>query len=124
LTVDRPVFLTLWRIHLPPTGLNSILHRISGLLLVLSIPAAAALLGLSLAGPEGFATAARILDHWVSTTAILLLAWALAHHLFAGLRHLLLDLGIGLERGTARLSARIANLAAPVVVVLAAGLLL
>jgi len=123
LTAERPVFLRLWQIHLPPTGLVSILHRVSGLLLVLSIPVAAALLGLSLTGPKGFATVAAIFEHWLGKVGLVLLAWSLVHHLFAGLRHLLLDIGAGVELGTARRSARVATLAAPLVVLLGWGLL-
>lgn len=124
MTVDRPVFLELRQIHLPPTGLVSILHRLSGLLLVLSIPVAAGLLGLSLAGRGGFAMAAGILDHWLAKAIMVIFAWSLAHHLFAGLRHLLQDLGVGLQLGAARRSAWIASLAAPLAVLLGWGLIL
>jgi succinate dehydrogenase / fumarate reductase, cytochrome b subunit len=55
---NRPVFLDLWRIKLPATGIVSILHRISGVLMVLAIPAAAILLSEALSGPEGFAAVA------------------------------------------------------------------
>ena len=36
---------------------------------------------------------------------LLVLAWSLLHHLFAGMRYLALDLGLGLEREAARPSA-------------------
>jgi len=124
LTAQRPVFLTLWQIHLPATGLVSILHRFSGLLLALSIPAAAIALAFSLSGPSGFATVAAILDHWSMKLLLILLAWSLAHHFFAGLRHLLLDVGVGLERATARWSAWSAILIALLVVALGGGLVL
>jgi succinate dehydrogenase / fumarate reductase cytochrome b subunit len=38
---------------------------------------------------------------------LLILAWALLHHLFAGIRHLALDLNLGLEREAARRSAQV-----------------
>ncbi len=116
----RPVFLDLWRIKLPATGIVSILHRISGVLMVLAIPTAAILLHQALSGPDGFAAAVGFFSSWPIRLALLVLTWSLLHHLFAGVRYLLLDLGIGLERAAARQSAWTAIVAA--LVVLAVGL--
>jgi succinate dehydrogenase / fumarate reductase, cytochrome b subunit len=121
---NRPVFLDLWRIKLPATGIVSILHRISGVLMVLAIPAAAILLSEALSGPEGFAAAARLIASWPVRLALLVLAWSLLHHLFAGVRYLLLDLGIGLERPAARQSAWTAMIAAVAVLVIGLGVTL
>ncbi len=118
----RPVFLDLWRIKLPIAGVVSILHRISGVLMVLTIPLAAILFHQALSGPEGFAAAAGILDFWLVKLILLVLAWSLLHHLFAGIRFLLLDLGLGLDRSAARRSAMIALVAAMVVLVIGGGL--
>jgi succinate dehydrogenase / fumarate reductase cytochrome b subunit len=41
-----------------------------------------------------------------------LLMWSLSHHLLAGIRHLLLDVEIGLEKSSARASAWLVNLGA------------
>jgi succinate dehydrogenase / fumarate reductase cytochrome b subunit len=120
----RPVFLDLWRIKLPATGIVSILHRISGVLMVLAIPAAAVLLHLALSGPEGFAAAAGFLGNGLVRLALLVLAWSLLHHLFAGLRYLLLDLGIGLDRAVARQSAWTTILSALAVLVIGVGVIL
>lgn len=120
----RPVFLDLWRIKLPISGVVSILHRISGILMVLTIPLAALLFHYALSGPEGFATAAGILDFWLVKLILLVLAWSLLHHLFAGIRYLLLDLGLGLDRSAARRSAMIALVAAIVVLIIGGGLAL
>jgi len=123
-TDQRPVFLELWRIRLPITGWVSILHRISGVLLVLLLPYGVYLLDLSLRDPQGFATAQAILGSGPARFALLLLAWSLAHHLLAGLRFLLLDLGIGVERLAARRSAGIAIAAGLALTLIAGGLLL
>jgi succinate dehydrogenase / fumarate reductase cytochrome b subunit len=120
----RPVFLDLWRIKLPATGIVSILHRISGVLMVLAIPAAAVLFHQALSGPDGFAAAAGLLASWPVRLALLVLAWGLLHHLFAGVRYLLLDLGIGLERAAARQSAWTAIIAAVAVLVIGLGVTL
>lgn len=108
----RPVFLDLWRIKLPATGFVSILHRVSGVLMVLAIPIGAVLFDLAVSGPQGFADATALLHHWFTRLFLVLLAWSILHHLFAGIRYLLLDLRIGLERATSRLSAWIVILAA------------
>jgi succinate dehydrogenase / fumarate reductase, cytochrome b subunit len=101
----RPVFLDLWRIRLPATGYVSILHRVSGVLMVLSIPLGAYLFNQAVAGPEGFAATAAFFDHWIVRLGLLALAWSLIHHLFAGVRYLLLDLRVGLERSASRATA-------------------
>ena len=54
----------------------------------------------------------------------LVLAWALLHHLLAGIRFLLLDLEIGIEREQARVSAWLVNIGAPLVVLLIVGAML
>jgi len=101
----RPVFLELWRIKLPATGYVSILHRISGVLMVLSIPICAYLFDKAVSGPEGFAATAAFFDHWFVRLGLIVMAWSLLHHLFAGVRYLLLDLHIGLDRADSRRSA-------------------
>ncbi|SDX42509.1 succinate dehydrogenase / fumarate reductase cytochrome b subunit [Allochromatium warmingii] len=101
----RPVFLDLRRIALPLPGLVSILHRVSGLLLVLALPSVAWLVERALSGPEGFAVVVVMLDAWPSRLLQGVLLWSLLHHLLAGLRHLALDLGWGLERVMARRTA-------------------
>jgi succinate dehydrogenase / fumarate reductase, cytochrome b subunit len=103
----RPVFLDLWRIKLPAMGMASILHRVSGTLMVLTIPLGAHLLHQSLESPEGFAATAATLSAWPMRLVVLGLAWALLHHLFAGIRYLALDFNIGLEREAARRSAQV-----------------
>jgi succinate dehydrogenase / fumarate reductase, cytochrome b subunit len=120
----RPVFLDLWRIKLPVTGVVSILHRISGILMVLAIPVAAILFHHALSGPDGFAMVAGILDFWLVKLILLVLAWSLLHHLFGGIRFLLLDLGLGLDRPAARRSATIALVGAVVVLAIGGGLAL
>ncbi len=111
----RPVFLDLWRIRLPATGYVSIFHRISGVLMVLAIPVGAILFDRAVSGPEGFAASAAFLNHALVRVALLLLVWSILHHVFAGIRYLLLDLRIGLDRKWSRLGAWIVMVAAVVV---------
>ncbi len=104
-TAKRPVFLDLRRIHLPPQAISSITHRITGLGMLLAIPPAAWLFALSLSGPEGFARAGDLLTGLPARVVGLLLCLALALHLLAGIRYLLLDVDIGITRLAARRSA-------------------
>ena len=101
-TDKRPFFLNLFIIRLPVPGFVSILHRISGLLMFLAIPFAVYLLDLSLQGRDGFNRVADILNHPLLQLILLLLLWSLVHHLFAGIRFLLTDFDIGLEKHSAR----------------------
>ena len=107
-----PKFLNLLLIKLPPSGIASIGHRISGVLMFLSVPLLAWLFGLSLENEQGFQQARQYLHSTPVILLSLLLVWSLSHHLLAGIRHLLLDVEIGLDRGAARLSAWLVNLGA------------
>lgn len=102
----RPVKnLYLPGIRLPVGGVVSILHRITGVLLVLILPLALYSLEESLASPEGFARMVAAFQTVPSRVALLLVAGAIAHHLLAGLRHLLLDIDIGISRQGSRRGA-------------------
>jgi succinate dehydrogenase / fumarate reductase cytochrome b subunit len=119
----RPVFLNLLQIKLPVTGVVSIAHRISGMLLFISLPVVLYLLGLSLSGEAGFQQAVAILQGLPLRLLALLVIWALLHHLLAGLRFLLIDLDIGVHKISARASA-FSVIVGGVVLTLVAGLLL
>jgi succinate dehydrogenase / fumarate reductase cytochrome b subunit len=106
-----PVYLNLFRIRFPVGAVASIAHRLSGVLLVLSLPFWIYLLDLSLAGPGGYAQALDILHSpWIKS-GLLLGAWSLSHHLLSGVRFLLLDTGVGSELRQARRSAWFVNIA-------------
>jgi succinate dehydrogenase / fumarate reductase cytochrome b subunit len=124
LTQDRPVFLNLLRIRQPVTAVVSILHRISGILMVLALPGLIYLLQISLSSPEGFYQASTILDGQIARLFAVLMSWSLAHHLFAGIRFLILDFDIGLTKDVARKTAWLVHVSAAVVAVYSAGLLL
>src|SRR4051812_24086246 len=91
----RPVFLSLLQIQMPVGALTSITHRITGVLLILGIPFGTYFLDLSLQGPPGYARAAALLEKLPIKGAAIVLVWALAYHLLAGVRHLFSDIDIG-----------------------------
>jgi succinate dehydrogenase / fumarate reductase cytochrome b subunit len=91
--------------RLPPPGLVSILHRVSGAVLFLALPLILWLFDLSLMSELSFARLAEVGSHWFIKLVLLVLIWAFLHHLIAGIRYLLLDLHLGVEKSAARTSA-------------------
>jgi succinate dehydrogenase / fumarate reductase cytochrome b subunit len=120
----RPVFFNLAEIQLPVGALTSITHRITGVLLALGVPLVIYLLDMSLQGPFGFDQVRVLLDHLPVKGALIVLTWALAHHMLAGVRHLLSDIDIGSQLPASRRSAWLANIGGLVVALLVAGALL
>ena len=108
----RPVFLDLRRISMPVMAVVSILHRASGILMVLLIPFLVYLLGLSLRDEAGFQTVIGIMRSIPARLAAIILVWALAHHFFAGIRFLLLDMDQGVDVAEARKTAWMVHAAA------------
>ena len=118
---NRVVFLNLAQIGMPVGALTSILHRASGVLLALAIPAAGWLFAHSLAGPEGYRATADLLALPVARLLGIVCTWALAHHLLAGIRHMLMDIDAGSRLPSARRSAWTVNVLGVVVALLAIG---
>jgi len=101
----RPVFLDITRIRMPVAALVSIAHRLSGVLLFLTIPVVIYFFDRSLRSAQDFAAVMSMLNSVPGKLSVLVVLWALLHHLCAGIRYLLLDLRIGLTRDAARLGA-------------------
>lgn len=104
-TSVRPRFLNLVRISYPVGAIASIAHRVSGVLLVCTLPFAVLTLQRSLGDEADFIGLASTLHSPAGRVGLLVLAWACAHHLFAGIRHLLMDVGVGASLSTSRSSA-------------------
>lgn len=121
----RPVYLNLFKIRLPVTAVVSLAHRLSGVLMFLAMPFIVYLLDLSVQSAEGFEQAISILQHPFLMVVQIIFAWALAHHLFAGIRFLLIDADIAIEKQPANIAAWLVMLLAiTVVVVVSLGMLL
>lgn len=93
------------RYRLPPAGLVSILHRVSGAALFLLLPLLLWLFDLSLTSELSFVRLREVGSNWFVKLVLLGLVWAFLHHLAAGIRYLVLDLHIGLDKGPSRASA-------------------
>lgn len=118
--IARPVYLDLFRIRLPLAGWVSILHRMSGALLFVAFPLGVWALSVSLSGEAGFRRVTEWLAHPPARLVLLLLVWAFAHHFFAGLRHLALDVHWGMDLRRARQASLAVLLASALVTLLAA----
>ncbi len=105
---ERPVFLSFARLRFPIGAVASIGHRLSGVLLFLALPFAVWALERSLGGERSL----ELNGGPLARLAFVLLAWAAAHHLFAGIRHLLSDVDIGSSLTASRASAWAALLGA------------
>lgn len=120
----RPVFLDLTRIKLPVGALTSIGHRISGVVLAVNVPIAVYLLQRSLSDEAGFSQVRALFAHLAVKAVVVIVVWALANHVLAGVRHLLSDFDIGSPLRVARRSAWFVNLAGIAVALITAGALL
>jgi len=106
MTKQRPKYLALHQIRLPLAGYASILHRVSGAGLFLMLPPLIWLLQLSLGSDAGSAAMFNAVTGNLLVKLILLgLLWAFLHHFCMGIRILLLDIQIGVEKQQAHASA-------------------
>ena len=106
MTKQRPKHLALHEIRLPLAGFASILHRISGAGLFLMLPLLIWLLQLSLGSTqESAALFGAITANWLVRLILLGLLWAFLHHFCMGIRILLIDIHVGVEKQQAHNSA-------------------
>ena len=79
----------------PITAICSIFHRISGLIMTISIPFVIVSMYYSLAGPVGYKNIVNLLtETWVSLFFWLFMS-SVVYHIYAGIRHIIMDLGFG-----------------------------
>lgn len=102
---DRPLSPHLSIYRWPITMALSILHRATGIALSLGFVVLVVWLFDAAAGPEAYAAFTAIMGSLFGR--ILLFGWALAffYHFSNGIRHLLWDSGIGLEKDQANRSS-------------------
>ena len=117
---QRPVNLDLRTIKLPITAYTSILHRISGVILFIGLAILLYGLDMSLASEEGFAQVKDCLTSPLAKLIIWGLLSALLYHLVAGVRHLLMDAGIGESLEGGKLGSKIV-IAVSVILILLLG---
>lgn len=107
----RPVYFNLLKIKLPLTGIISFAHRITGVILFLSLPFALYLFDLSIESQHSFTQVQQLLNQPLMLFVQFILLASLSHHFFAGIRFLLIDAEIGVEKPQARIGAWLVLLA-------------
>ncbi len=104
---NRPKNLDFSTFHLPLPAITSILHRISGVFIFAGTAVLLWLLSESLASEQGFNNVAM----WMDNLIVKLLVWAvvsgLLYHFIAGIKHLIMDFGIGETLEGAQLGAKL-----------------
>lgn len=118
---NRPVNLDIGTMRLPITAWASIAHRASGVFLFVGMAVLLWALEASLSGPEGFAS----LQECLASPLVKLVLWAivagLIYHSLAGVKHLVMDFGIGETMEGGVMGARIV-IGLSVVLILLAGI--
>jgi succinate dehydrogenase / fumarate reductase cytochrome b subunit len=121
----RPVNLDIGTIKLPITSYVSILHRISGVVLFFAVAVFLWMLESSLASEQSFNELGATLNSPVCQFIIWGGLAALAYHAIAGIRHLIMDFGLGEDSfESGRNSAWVAVVLAIVVIALITGWIL
>jgi succinate dehydrogenase / fumarate reductase, cytochrome b subunit len=84
--------------RLPPAGIMSILHRISGVGMFLLLPLIIWLFSLSLTSELSYFRLMELMGSPLLKIILCGLAWAFIHHFFAGIRHLVSDMHVGITK--------------------------
>lgn len=92
---NRPVNLEINTIRLPVTAYASILHRVSGVAIFFGMAILLYLLDGSLASAESFGRIKELMDNAVMKLVVWLVMCGFIYHVCAGVKHLVMDLGIG-----------------------------
>ena len=117
---NRPVNLDIGTIKLPITAYASILHRISGIAIFVGMAVLLCLLDSSLESAESFNTVKMTLsDNFLLKLIVWLVLCGLIYHTCAGVKHLIMDLGIGESLEGGKKGAIIVLVVAPVLMLLA-----
>lgn len=119
-SASAPKFLNLFHIRFPIGAIASIGHRISGVLLLISLPVLALALARSLRSESAFESLRTAIGSPWWWLMLVVLVWAAAQHVLAGVRHLLMDIGIGSPLAQARTSAWAVILTATIIALAAA----
>lgn len=99
-------------------AIASILHRISGIVAFVGIAFLLYGLDRSLAGESGFADVTDVMTHPLAKLVVWGTLSALAYHLVAGIRHLVMDMGVGETLEGGRLSTKITFVVSAILIVL------
>lgn len=117
-THNRPLSPHLQVYKLPLTGMLSITHRATGVVLAIGTLLVTYWLAAIAGGEESFNSANAILGSWFGKLVLFGWSWALFYHLSNGIRHLIWDIGFGFDIATANLTSKIVVAASFVLTIL------
>jgi succinate dehydrogenase / fumarate reductase cytochrome b subunit len=100
INANRPTSPHLQVYKLPLTGLISISHRITGVMLAAGLLLCVAMISAVSGGPDAYAAMQAITRFWIIKLAYWGFVYALFFHLCHGVRHLLWDAGHTFEAET------------------------
>ena len=104
---------------LPITAYVSILHRVSGIIMLVGVLVLLCMLDSSLASQESFLSLKDTLTSPLAKIVLWGVLAALGYHFAMGIRHMFMDAGIGETKEGGKLGAKIALVAAVVLILLA-----
>ena len=116
---QRPINLDLTKFSFPLPALTSITHRVAGVILFVGIIFLLCALSCSLESPEGFAATKQAMTTGFGSFITWGLLSALAYHFVAGVKHLLMDLGIGETKESGLYAAIFTIIASGILIILA-----
>lgn len=117
---NRPVNLDLSTIKLPLSALASITHRASGVILFVGLIFMFWAFDVSLSSAEGFDNVkATLQQSFLAKFVLWGMLSALAYHCLAGVKHLIMDMDIGVNLETGHLMSKSVFVLAAVFIVLA-----
>lgn len=115
----RPKNLDLTTITLPLPAYASILHRVSGFALFAGVAFLLYALSVSLKSEEGFNAIKGVMTSGFGGLITWALLSALAYHFVAGIKHLLMDMGLGETKEGGKIAAILTLVFAGALIVLA-----
>ena len=104
---ERPVNLDLSTIQLPAAAKASIIHRVSGVVMLIALAFLIWAFATSLSDPQGFAQVESLMTSFIAKFIGWGILTALGFHLIIGIRHWMMDLGFWEELESGRTSANI-----------------
>mgnify|MGYP001467972580 CR=1 FL=1 len=127
----RPINLDLLAFQFPLAAKASVIHRTTGIMLFVAMALALWALSLSLESEQSFADLKAVFDNgitfWhtddIGNGFVKFITWgclsALSYHFVAGIRHLLMDVGVAESKEGGRATAMIVLILSAILVVLA-----
>ncbi|HIH2763550.1 MAG TPA: succinate dehydrogenase, cytochrome b556 subunit [Candidatus Azoamicus sp.] len=101
----RRMHLNLFLIDFPITAITSIIHRITGIILFLSLPFFLYFFYLSIESHSSFVIARALFSKFYIKLTFYLFIFSFIYHFITGLKHIIMDVGFFEEKNSSRIFA-------------------